>query len=435
MTEKRLRKSETEKKRLNKTNLEKLKAPKSGRRMVWDTNIQGFGVRVLPTGKKTLFYQARLHDEVIRLTIGHFSGNAADARQAEAKAKEYASQVARGVDPRPKKKETETTTLGDVLSAYCDLLDSKGKKSAVNVRNAVHKHIRDSNQKLWHKAANDVSMDELVALIGRIYDNGQPRGADLVRSYLKSAYRAALNARGKPNVPQSMRSLRVKNNPARDIEKVEGSGNARDRALTLNEIRSYWRHVQELPEPRRSVLIIHLLTGAQRLEQLQRATLADLDGDTQTITLWDYKGRRTHPRRHVVPVLPTVQDAIDRITGSGPYIMSANGGKSAFHKRFMANAVNAVLGKMEQDGTLEKGRFTPGSIRATVETQLAGKPYNVNTNHLAHLLSHGMGDVQNKHYQMHLFIDEKREALEKLERMAKGEPEPVAEVIDMRARA
>jgi hypothetical protein len=90
---------------------------------------------------------------------------------------------------------------------------------------------------------------------------------------------------------------------------------------------------------------------------------------------------------------------------------------------------------MEEAGELEKGPFTAGSIRATVETRLSAKPYRVSSDVLGHLLSHGMGGVQQRHYQHHDFFDEKMEALEMLHRMVEGKPEPIAEVIPMRGRA
>ena len=40
--------------RLSKTNLDKLKAADGKRRIVWDSSIQGYGVRIMPSGGKTL---------------------------------------------------------------------------------------------------------------------------------------------------------------------------------------------------------------------------------------------------------------------------------------------------------------------------------------------------------------------------------------------
>jgi len=42
---------------LNKTNLDRMEATDGKRRIVWDTAIQGYGVRIMPNGGKTLFFR------------------------------------------------------------------------------------------------------------------------------------------------------------------------------------------------------------------------------------------------------------------------------------------------------------------------------------------------------------------------------------------
>jgi len=43
--------------RLNKTNLDKLKAADGKRRIVWDSFIQGYGVRIMPSGGKPFSFK------------------------------------------------------------------------------------------------------------------------------------------------------------------------------------------------------------------------------------------------------------------------------------------------------------------------------------------------------------------------------------------
>jgi len=91
--------------RLSKTNLDKLKAAADGkRRIVWDSFIQGYGVRIMPSGGKTLFFQARFKGEIIRVTIGRYTGVSASAEAGRKHAKEISADLANGIDPRPEKK-------------------------------------------------------------------------------------------------------------------------------------------------------------------------------------------------------------------------------------------------------------------------------------------------------------------------------------------
>jgi integrase len=217
-------------------------------------------------------------------------------------------------------------------------------------------------------------MDDCMRIVRRLTDAGKLRQADKVRSYIRTAFSAGINARGDASIPETMLRLNVQTNPARDIAKIEGSSNAKDRALTLAELRAYWRHVQELPEPSRSIATIHLLTGGQRQQQLARVTLDDIDRDDMTISILDYKGKRKDPRLHTIPILPEVFEAMKQTTGTGNYIFSCNGGKKPVSTSYLNDVVKRICNKMDESGELEKGHFTAGSLRATVETRLAAKP-------------------------------------------------------------
>lgn len=414
---------------LNKTNLDKLAATDGKRRIVWDTAIQGYGVRIMPSGSKTLFFQARFNGEVIRVTIVRYSGTAASAEAGRKRAKQINADIANGIDPRPEKKDAEAATFGDMLTGYSDLLEAKGKKSVRLVRNQIIADVQKAQPKLWKKRAAEIDLDDCIKIVAAVKDRGKLRQADKIRSYIRSAFTEAIKARGNVNAPAKLRHMNIKMNPARDMVKVEGSSQARARALSLAEFQAYWSHVKELPEPGRSIMMLHVLTGGQRIQQLVRATLHDVDRDTETLTLLDYKGRRTEPRRHAIPLLPEANACIERITGAGEYVFTCDGGIRPINGKYISERVDKIRGAMDKAKELEGGHFTPGTIRATIETRLAAKPYRVSSDVLAQLLSHGLGGVQARHYQHHTFHEEKLEALQMLYRMVEGKAEPVAQVI------
>jgi len=45
-------------------------------------------------------------------------------------------------------------------------------------------------------------------------------------------------------------------------------------------------------------------TVGQRITQLLRAKVSDFDADTNTLRLWDIKGKRADPREHLIPLGP-----------------------------------------------------------------------------------------------------------------------------------
>lgn len=416
--------------KLTKGAVENLTADPNKQVIYWDTEITGFGVRVSPGGSRTFFYQDRLNGKSKKITIGKLGKIAAES--ARKKAKQYQGKIAEGVDPTPPKtaKTGTSSTFGDLMDAYVELLESQDKQSSNAVSNAINKDIETAFPKLWKKPATEIDLDDCMKIVGKIVDAGTPRQADKVRSYIRTAFSEAIHARGDANMPKSMRQLHIKSNPARDMRKVKGSSKAKDRALSLTEFQAYWRHIQGLPEPKKSLAILHVLTGGQRQQQLARVTVADLDRDAPSITIWDTKGRRSEPRRHVVPLLPGALKAIDHITGGGDFIFSCDGGKSPIHNAYLNDIAKGICQQMQEAGELEGSPFTAGTIRATIETRLIAKPYSVSSDVLAHLLSHGMGGIQQRHYQHHDFFDEKLDALNSLHRMLIEKPK----VVEMRAK-
>ncbi|MAC34875.1 MAG: integrase [Haliea sp.] len=419
----------------------------------WDTETKGLGLRVSGGGTRSFIYQGRLNGKVVKVSIGR-PGDAVvvtikgqpetlplTVENARKKVTEIQGELQKGNDPRrtrparAKPGEEPQDTLGHLLTAYCDLLQKAGKVSAGKVRQQIRKDVEKAHPKLWNKRAAEVTIDDCMAIIQPLFDSGKPRQADKIRTYIKAAYRRALNARGDTTTPQVMRAMRLTSNPAGDIGKVPGSSNVNERVLSLAEFRAYWRRLQELPEPRRSVAMLHCMTGGQRMAQLARVTLADIDRDALLLTLRDSKGRRAKPRVYQVPLRPEALDCIDAVTGAGDYVFSADGGLSPMSDQFISDIAASVCEAMAEAGELEGTPFTGKQIRATVETRLMDEPFNVSSDVLARLLSHGMGGVQARHYARDPLLNRQRDAVDKLWRLLNDEREPVAEVVQLRAQA
>jgi integrase len=435
----------------NKTEVEALRPNGDKPAVYWDADITGFGVRVSPGREKevkvgatvktvrvpsyTFFYQGRVNRDEFKLTLGTLGRLGFTAKHASDKAREIEAQLRLNQDPRKAKATDATaTTFGEMMAAYVEMLGNAGKASARNVRNAIKKDIEQAFPKLWKKPAESITIDDCVQIVAKLNDEESPRQADKIRSYIKTAFTAAINARGNVKAPKAMRDMRLTQNPALMIQKVEGSSQACERALTLAEFRAYWRRIQELPEPRRSIAMLHVLTGGQRMQQLSRVTLADIDRDASLMRMADGKGRRAKARIYQVPLLPEAMACIDNVTGSGQFVFTSNGGLSPMHPSYISDIASDVCKAMAEARELEGEPFTGKVIRATIETRLMKAPYRVSSDVLARLLSHGLGGVQAKHYAHDAMHEEQVEALEKLWRLLKEQAEPSAQVIDMRAR-
>src|SRR3546814_8752358 len=95
----------------------------------------------------------------------------------------------------------------------------------------------------------------------------------------------------------------------------------------------------------------------------------------------------------------------------GPVAFSVTGGESGATYAVVQHRVRTVAAAMLEAGQTDAA-FTPGDLRRTVETRLAAA--GIGQDVRARLQSHGLGGVQQRHYDRHDYLDEVRAALETL---------------------
>ncbi len=308
------------------------------------------------------------------------------------------------------------STLGVLLEAYVANMRKAGKTSADSVLSCVHRHVRDAKPKLWKMPVADVTTDNLMGAVAKLADADKLREAAKLRSYLRAAFAAGIRARHTAKAIPALRALRIAHNPAVDLAPIEGSNQARDRALSVAELRQYWNRIERLESPDGPLLRFHMLTGCQRIEQLARVTSSDAqDGDR--IRIRDTKGRRRAPRMHYVPLIPAAVEAMQAMEGGqfGEFLFTVTQGHSGVSYAIIQNRVRVVANEMLIAGELPGGMFTTGDLRRTVETRLAAE--GVSKDIRAQLQSHGLGGVQDRHYDQHDYLDAKRGALDTLFRV------------------
>jgi integrase len=342
-------------------------------------------------------------------------------RQAEARKAAEEAQAAKAA-----------ASLGTLLTAYADHLEASKKPSARLVRGTLTRHVRDVWPDLWMKPAADVVLDDLLPVIRRLSTDGKKREAAKLRSYLISAFTAAIHARQSVDggeVIESLAALKISSNPAKDIAPLKGASKPRKVAMTTEELRAYWNRIAALDSVGGAALRFHLLSGGQRIEQLARIKKSDFDKDDVGVHMTDPKGRRADPRKHFVPLIPAAKAAMDAMGGDlGPHLFSLTGGASHVTYESLRDHFVEIRTAMLQAGELspDKANFSVGLIRATVETNLSRE--GISKEHLAQLLSHGVSGVQSASYNHHDFADEKRRALEVLHRIVSGHGDNVTPI-------
>lgn len=116
--------------KLTKTAVEAIAAPDKGERLVWDTELTGFGVRITASGKRSYIAQRRVNGKTRRVTLGpHGVYTAEEARK---KARTALGSMVEGEDPAVVKarRKALAVTLADAADGYLRDRDLKPRSVA-----------------------------------------------------------------------------------------------------------------------------------------------------------------------------------------------------------------------------------------------------------------------------------------------------------------
>jgi integrase len=399
-------------------------------------------VRGRPSGSKTFVFRSTLKYREVKITIGEYGPvSLPDARRlalqwqgmiekgedprevlrqaeeakAQAEADRLAAQRAREEATQREQEARQRFTLHALCDAYADHLDAKGKTSARDCRSVFKVHVFEARRDLAKTPARDITADDIAALVRSVQEKGKTRTAGVLRSYLLAAFNAATRARYDSTLPADLIGFGVTTNPAAVIPSIPIE--AGTRTLSAAELRVYLEALTDtLPD---QALLLAILSGGQRMEQLLRAKVSDWTPETATLRLWDGKGKRRSPREHLLPLAPRaaalVSSLVERAQAlaeknpeSGPPLLFSSHGKVQMDAITPSKRLKAISTAMDGEP------FTLRDLRRTCETMLAGMGVSRDTR--AQLLSHGISGVQAVHYDRHEYMGEKRAALAAWER-------------------
>lgn len=394
--------------------------------LVFDTEAPRLAVRVTAAGDKSFIFDGYLDRKQVRVTIG--SVNDWGIEKARSRARELQTLIDKGIDPREQERERKAAdvakkkakldaateeekrqryTLKALCEEYVEFLKARKKnKSASDAASAFRVHVFSSDYA--DLPAADITPIQVAELVRKVYESGKERTAGILRSYLTAAYNAARKAPTTATVTSGLIPFGITTNPADVVENIKSR--AGTRYLSEAELKQYIESIGDTPAD--TALKIGLYTGGQRMAQLLRARVSDYtDG---TLRLFDGKGKRSEPREHLIPVAPKAKELLDGLTADKP--------AAARILKVHPQTVGIRLAEICAD--MKVTSFDLRDIRRTAETMLVAMGISKETR--AQLLSHGLGGVQDVHYDKHSYTKEKRSALVawegKLESILTGKP-------------
>jgi integrase len=129
-----------------------LPAPK--RSFIWDSEIKGFGLKVMPTGVKVFVFQYRTAEgDTRRMALGKYS-DTFTAEQARNKAKAMRRMVEDGLDPLGEKQEDrQSMTVSELLDEYIKSgrFAEKAESTRASDRGRVERHLKPTLGKQYVK--------------------------------------------------------------------------------------------------------------------------------------------------------------------------------------------------------------------------------------------------------------------------------------------
>ncbi|MBI3143749.1 MAG: hypothetical protein HYZ18_00480 [Pseudogulbenkiania sp.] len=356
----------------------------------------------------------------------------------EAKAKVQA-ETARAIKEAEAAK-AKAGSLRALLTAYVDQLERDGKPSVKEVRNTFRLNVLEAFPDLADMPARQITSKHIGTILGQLIDRLQKKagpdkkggnGARKLRAFLIAAFNAALSAQEERGDDTPLAGFALDANPAsaipaRKFKKLSGKGT---RHLNDDELRVFLAKLNAVAGLAADGVRLCLFTGGQRPTQLLRVAPADFDPVRRTLLLEDIKGQRSEPRPHLVPLnalaFPLVQH-LKKTNGHKARLFALR--EVQLQSERLSEVVRDIAKAMVEEGAA-RGPFTLADLRRSVETMLA--ELGVSKDIRARVLSHGIGGVQDTHYDMHDYLAEKRTALDKwadkLQSLMENEPEPVVE--------
>lgn len=374
--------------RLTAVAVEKMATPEK-RKEIYDAEVPGLVLRLLPSGTKSWSFTYRIHNKAKRLSLGVYPG--VNLKLARERSREARAQIQRGEDPVEDKKAEERerqfysfeSCAKDFIEKYC--------KPNLKTWKTIDRTLERFAIPAWgDRPAKNIRRRDIVELIDQVAVK-TPGQSNHLRAYLSKMFKWLLE-----------REV-VENNPVLGVAKRHKS-KPRSRILDQEEIGAVWNAAEKMGGPFGRCVQFLMLTGVRR-DEASYLRWDELEGNFASLPGSRMKGGRDFK----VALSSAAINILDHIPHFSDYIFTTNGrtpisgwGKA---KRNLDVLVESELGHPIKGWRLHDLRRTLASglamlgHRAEVIKRVLGHAANAN-------------DVTEAHYNWHNYDAEALEAVE-----------------------
>jgi integrase len=372
-----------------------------------DPGMSGLQLRV--RGKaRTWKYRTRFKGKWLRVTIGQLATmSLADARDEVRKLAGYVDQ---GIDPRTARPKSRRSlpavpstvavavkagphSIETLCSEFLERFIEPRRKRPESVRYMLDHDILP----VWRgRDARTIRPREVIELLDGIVERGAPVQANRVASILGQLFKFGIH-----------RTI-VEASPVQLLYKPGGIEKPRSRVLSEVELVTFLRDPQACTrfEKMSHVILVLLLTG-QRRGELTRARWTDVNLEAKTWTIPEENSKTGRP--HVVPLSDWAVEkfrALHRERGRSPFVLTGADGNS-HEPKLLTRALARCQKRFQARGVAP---FTLHDLRRTCRTGLAKLKVQP---HIAERVLNHVQDGIAAVYDVHSYIEEKRDALDK----------------------
>lgn len=375
-----------------------------------DPGCQGLQLRVRERADgaaRTWLFRYTWRGEWVRLTIGHHPGTSlVEAREI---AHSLRKKISEGIDPRrarpqrnpkasplPASGVTDKHSIEFLVSEFAERYLRTKRKRPEYAERILQKDVLPH----WKgRDARTIEPPEVIELLDKIVDRGSSVMANRVASILTQLFKFGIH-----------RQI-VKTSPVQLLLRPGGKEKPRERTLTDDELRTYLNDPKAATRFQRlaHIITILLLTG-QRRGELALARWSHVDFQACTWTIPDENSKTG--KGHVVPLAGWAVaefESLKRMAKGSSYVLPAENGEGPADPKLITRGVARCQSRMKELGIQS---FTVHDLRRTVRTGLARLKIQP---HVAERVLNHVQEIIPGTYDMHNYLDEKREALEKWE--------------------
>lgn len=302
-------------------------------------------------------------------------------------------------DPGREREEIGGTVL-QMFNAYLDNLRDRDARSYEQVRRILVSGGNNVAGLLGpERQAGEIQPGDVALILQAIHAEGKKRQADAVRTAIAAAYNWAINSRF-DYTDKRARDWGISQSPVALIKKDRSAKQARDRNLTVPEMRAVYRCMDPLAG---DVLRLIICCGQRVLETL-RVEGRDVDLDN---ALWTQPAEKTKGgiREHAVPLPAQAVDIFTRLKsvhGDG-YLFPAKGAKDCPHISLTSvNRATQRLAGVEP--------FQARDLRRTWKSRSGDA--GMNGEIADRIQQHVLMNTVTKFYDRYDYMKEKREAMD-----------------------